>query len=186
MNNNFVISKRKTYAILALIPMLCLAFSVVLIPRNEGSFHVYVYVQRVGEVEPTFWSYHAGSLTTQGKNFIEGKLGDKTFADNNHYAIYGSLSCAADAFNAAWIDIVGEITIDGLERAEMTYASTGNGVWTLTKQWTSSGTHTNVQRIGINFDSAANDGSLVWADTISVITLTSGDKITIVATTTVT
>lgn len=148
------------------------------------SFHMHAYVTRVdGTVEDL--GYHAGSLTTTGKNFIEGILGNDAFANATHYIQYGSLSTSATAFDAGWVNIPSEITTDGLERAEMTYASTGDGVWTLTHQWTASGTHTNVQRVGFNWDSVANDGSLAWADLFTAVTLNSGDKLTVTGTTTV-
>jgi hypothetical protein len=121
-----------------------------------------------------------------GKNFIEGILGNDAFANATHYIQYGSLSTSATAFSAAWINIPSEITTGGLERAEMTYASTGDGVWTLTYQWTAGATHTDVQRVGFNWDSVANDGSLAWADTFTPVTLNSGDKLTMTGTTTAT
>ena len=152
--------------------------------EKPSSFHVAVYLQRLGESEPTLISYHAGALTTAGKNFIEGVLGDDGFANATHYIQYGSLSLSATAFNVAWVDIPTEIVADGLERAEMTYASTGNGVWTMTHQWTAGATFVDVQRIGMNWESTANSGSLAWADLITPVTLNSGDKLTAVATTT--
>ena len=149
------------------------------------SFHINAYVDFADGTHKDL-GYHAGSLTTVGKNFIEGKLGDHGFANNTKYATYGSLSTSATAFSAAWVDIPSEITTGGLERANMTYASTGDGVWTLTYQWTAGATHTDVQRVGFNWESAANGGSLMWADTFTAVTLNSGDKLTVTGTTTVT
>ena len=186
-NKKYTITKRKlTYSIALSLIMAFSIISAYSLQPKPSSFHVAVYLQRAGEPEARLISYHAGSLTTAGKNFIEGVLGDDGFANATHYIQYGSLSTSATVFSTAWVNIPSEITTNGLERAEMTYASTGNGVWTMTKQWTASGTHTDVQRIGMNWDSVANDGSLAWADTITPVTLNTGDKITVVATTTVT
>jgi hypothetical protein len=149
------------------------------------SFHINVYVDFADGTHKDL-GYHAGSLTTVGKNFIEGVLGNDAFANATHYIQYGCLSNSSTGFSAAWVNIPGEIVTGGLERAEMTYASTGDGVWTLTYQWTASATNADVQRVGFCWDSVAGDGSLAWADTFTPVTLNSGDKLTVTGTTTVT
>jgi len=186
-NENFVISKKKAlYTVMFALMIVSVGLVSLSLMPKPSAFHVYAYVQRAGSDENILVSYHAGSLTTAGKNFIEGILGDDAFANATHYIQFGSLSCNDTVFDAGWVNIIDEIVADGLERAKMTYASTGDGVWTMTHQWTALGTHTDVQRVGMNWDSVANDGSLAWADTITPVTLNSGDKLTIVATTTVT
>ena len=149
------------------------------------SFHINAYVDFADGTHKDL-GYHAGSLTTVGKNFIEGVLGDDGFANASHCIKYGCLSNQTDVFSAAWVNIPVEIATGGLERAEMTYASTGTGVWTLTYQWTATATNTDVQRVGFCWDSVAGDGSLAWADTFTPVTLNSGDKLTVTGTSTVT
>jgi len=185
MSEGYVtIRKRNLYALaLALLVIIPAALAVGALQERPSGFHVYAWVTRVETGETEYLGHHAGSLTNVGKDFVEGKLGDKNFANNTAYAIYGSLSTNSTAFSATWVDIPSEITTGGLERAEMTYASTGAGTWTLTKQWTATDTHIDVQRVGINWNATANSGSLMWADTITPVTLTNGDKLTIVATT---
>jgi hypothetical protein len=148
------------------------------------SFHIRAYVDFADGTHKDL-GYHAGSLTTVGKNFIEGVLGNDAFANATHYIQYGCLSNSTDVFDAAWVNIPVEIVTGGLERAEMAYASTGNGVWTLTYQWTASATNVGVQRVGFCWDSVAGDGSLAWADTFTPVTLNSADKLTVTGTTTI-
>ena len=83
-------------------------------------------------------TYHAMSLTTLGKNWIEGILGDAVGAD---VAKYIASSNSSDAFSAAWEAIPDEITTDGLARAAGTYASTGDGTWNVTKPFSVTGTN---------------------------------------------
>jgi len=128
------------------------------------------------------WSRHAGVLTTIGKNWIEDQMGDSPSADP---AKWIALSCNVTAPSAAWTQIPNEIVVNGLERAAGTYASTGNGVWTESKQFTASGAHVSVQLVGIQW-ADAGDNNLLWADTFAPVTLANGDKLTITATTTVT
>lgn len=144
------------------------------------SLHVTVYIQRAGEEEPTYWDHHAGTLTTIGKNYIEGKLGDSSYANNTKFADDISVSTSTDSPAEAWTQIPTEITTGGLERASGTYASTGDGVWTVSHQFTASATHTNVQLTGLQWDATAgSNNDLLGADTFTPVTLNSGDKLTV-------
>jgi hypothetical protein len=149
------------------------------------SFHIRAYVDFADGTHKDL-GYHAGNLTTAGKNFIEGVLGNDAFANATHYIQFASLTNSTTAYSAAWINIPNEIVTGGLERAEMTYASTGDGVWTLTYQWTATLANSGVQRVGFNWDSVANDGSLAWTDVFDSVNLGIGDKLTVTGTTTVT
>jgi len=146
------------------------------------SFHVTAYIQRVGDAEPTFWSYHVGVLTTIGKNWCEDQLGD---SPSTNPAKWISLSTSASSPSAAWTQIPTEITTGGLERVAGAYASTGDGVWTISFQFTATATHTAVQLVGFQWAITPLDGTLMWADTINPATLNSGDKLTITGTSTV-
>jgi len=145
------------------------------------SIHVTVYIQRVGE-EKTFWDHHAGTLTTIGKNWIEDQLGDSPSTDP---AKWISLSLSTDSPAAGWTQIPTEIVAGGLTRAAGTYASTGDGVWTEEYQFTASATHTDVQLTGLQW-AVSGDNNLLGADTFTPVTLTSGDKLTVTWTITVT
>jgi hypothetical protein len=139
-----------------------------------------VWVERIGE-KPILWSYHAGVLTNIGKDFIEDMLGDSPQADP---AKWLSLSTNSTAPSSSWTQIPNEIVANGLERASATYASTGVGQFTLTHQFTASATHTNVRLGGVQWANSGNN-NLLWADTFTPVTLNNGEKITLIATTTI-
>jgi len=97
-------------------------------------------------------TYHAMSLTTLGKNWIEGILGDSVGAD---VAKYIASSNSSDTFSAAWSAIPDEITTDGLSRAAGTYADTGDGTWNVTKSFSVSGTNA-TKLYGLYYASSGN------------------------------
>lgn len=146
---------------------------------GTSSLHVTVYVQRVGE-ENMYWDHHAGVLTTIGLNYIEGKLGDNAFANNTAFAEHIAVSSDTGSPAAGWLKIPSEITTGGLDRNTGTYASTGDGVWTISYQFTASATHTDVQLTGLCWASTdGGNGDLLGADTFTAVTLNSGDKLTV-------
>lgn len=124
------------------------------------------------------WSRHAGVLTTIGKNWIEDQISDSPSATP---AAYIALSRNVTAPNAAWTIIPAEInTGGGLDRTVGTYTSTGNGVWTVAKQFTADAGYTAVQLTGLQWsDTDAEDNTLLCADTFTATTLAVGDKITV-------
>ena len=97
-------------------------------------------------------TYHTMSLTTLGKNWIEGILGDAVNAD---VAKYIASSNSSDTFSAAWEVLPDEITTDGLTRAAGTYASTGDGTWNVTKSFSVSGTNA-TKLYGLYYASTGN------------------------------
>lgn len=171
--------------------LLILVGAVVMYPTPPASvgglatrmeFHVTAYIQRVGESEPRFWSYHAGVITTIGLNWVEDQLGDSPGADP---AKWISLSADAGPPSAAWTEIPSEIVGGALDRVAGTYASTGAGSWTISHTFTANATTVGVQLVGIQWASSGNN-NLMWSDLITAVTLNSGDKMLIVATTIVT
>jgi len=145
-------------------------------------FHVTAYIQRAGEAEPSLWSYHAGVITTIGLNWVEDQLGDSPGADP---AKWISLSSDAGPPSAAWTQLPSEIVTGGLIRVAGAYASTGNGMWTISKTFTANATTVGVQLVGIHWAASGNN-NLMWSDLITSVTLNSGDKMLIVATAIVT
>lgn len=145
------------------------------------SLHCHWLIEYVdGRVEE---QYHAGTLTTIGKNYIEDQLGDSPNATAP--AKWISVSTSSDSPAAGWTQIPTEISTNGLERASGTYTSTGDGVWTIHYQFTATGTHTDVQLTGLQWDDAG-DNNLLGADTFTPVTLNSDDKLTVTWTITVT
>lgn len=128
---------------------------------------------------------NVGTLTTIGKNYIEGKLGNSTYDDNTAFADDISVSSDTGSPSAAWTQIPVEITTGGLARASGAYASTGDGVWTISYQFTATTTHTAVQLTGLQWKLTPADNNLLGADTFTPVTLNDQDKLTVTWTITV-
>jgi len=135
----------------------------------------YHYDEATGTYVHFYHDESSNDLTTLGKNWIEDQLGDSPGTDP---AKWISLSLDASALSAAWTQIPSEIVANGLERAAGTYASTGDGVWTILWQFTATGTHTGVQLTGLQYASSG-DGNLMAAKKFTAVTLASGDKLTV-------
>jgi hypothetical protein len=132
-----------------------------------------------------FWSRHAGTLLDDGKDFIEKQVSG---VPGTVAATYVALSSDATSPAAGWSRIYSEINTGGsLDRVNGTYASTGVGAWTVTKQFTADGAYTNVQLTGLCWsDTDASNDTTIAADTFTATTLANGDKITITWTVSVT
>ena len=141
--------------------------------------HLYVEQWRAGEL--VMVSEHAGTVTTIGLNYIEELIGNNG-TDPSSDRI--SLSNDAGAPAAGWTEIPNEIVANGLSRASGTYASTGNGVWTITHTFTASGAQS-VQLAGLNW-APGGDGNLLCADQITAASLINGDTLELTWTITVT
>jgi len=115
-------------------------------------FELHMTVEQWRDGKLVSSTYHAMSLTTLGKNWLEGIIGDAVGAD---VAKYIACSNASDSFSAAWTAIPSEITTDGLARAAGTYASTGDGTWNVTKTFGVSGTNS-TKLYGLYYASTGN------------------------------
>jgi hypothetical protein len=123
------------------------------------------------------WSRHAGVLTTIGKNWLEDQIGD---SPSTTPATYISLSVSTDTPLNTWTIITGELNAGGMGRKLGAYASTGDGTWTILKQFTANATTTALQLTGLNWSATACAGNtLLCADTFTPVTLASGDKVTV-------
>ena len=89
----------------------------------------------------------------------------------------------ATAPTAAWIVIPAEITTNGMTRAPGTYASTGDGVYTITKSFTLTGTQSS-QLTGLYW--ALSGDLLLCADTYTQVNGEADDTVEIEWTITVT
>jgi len=148
---------------------------------GTSSIHVTVYITRSGG-EKEYWDHHAGVLSTIGKNWIEDQLGDSPSTDP---AKWISVSTDTGTPSAAWTQIPTEIAAGGLTRAVGAYTSTGDGVWTIVKEFTATATHTDVQLTGLQY-AVSGDNNLLGADTFTPVTLYSDDKLEVTWTITVT
>ena len=110
-----------------------------------------------------------------GLDWIEDQLGDSPATDP---AKWISLSLDTGTPAAGWTQIPTEIAAGGLTRAEGTYADTGTGNWTITKMFTATATHTDVQLTGLQWASSG-DSNLLAANTFAAVTLADQDSLTI-------
>jgi len=128
-----------------------------LIAKGIAEVHCEVVQMRSGLL--VSYSYHAGTLTTIGKNWIEDQLGDSPATDP---AKWIACSNTTDSASAAWTELPSEITTDGLTRAVGSYASTGDGTWNITKTFSVTGTNSTVC-YGLHW-AASGDNNLLCAE----------------------
>jgi len=146
------------------------------LPMNL-EMHLTVYVTRFGSNEAEFVSHHPAVLTTIGKNWLEDQIGD---SPSTQPANYISVSSSTSSPSAAWTQIPSEIAANGLTRAIATYASTGDGTWTETKEFTcTTTTVTDAQLSGLQYGTTG-DNNLLASDIFTPTTLLVGDKLTLV------
>ena len=135
----------------------------------------YHYDEATGTYVHFYHDEGSNDLTTIGLNWIEDQLGDSPATDP---AKWISLSTDDTAVSAGWTEIISEIAANGLERAEGAYASTGDGVWTISKTFTATGTHTAVQLTGLQWSATGeSDNNLMAANTFTPVTLASADTL---------
>ena len=119
------------------------------------------------------YSHHAGVLTTLGANWIEDQMGDSPATDP---AKWIAVSNDATSPQASWETIPAEIVTNGLSRAPGTYASTGDGTWTITKSFSVTGTQS-CQLTGLYW--AVSGDFLLCADTFTQVNAEDGDTLEI-------
>ena len=170
--------KRIGIVLFALVVMSVLGIALVSTPLivDEGTnigveIHVDMWHYRDGALIDH--SHHAGVLTTLGQNWIENQMGDTPDTDP---AKWIAVSNDATAPNSAWIVIPVEITTNGLTRAPGTYASTGDGAWTITKSFSVTGTQS-CQLTGLYWAVAGD--FLLCADTFTQVNAEDGDTLEI-------
>ena len=104
-------------------------------------------------------TFHDGTLTTIGKNWIEDQLGDSPATDP---AKWIACSNTTDSVVVGWTELPDEITTDGLARAAGSYASTGDGAWNETYTFSVTGTNSTVC-YGLHW-AASGDNNLICAE----------------------
>ena len=141
--------------------------------------HVTVILKRFDEepfvIKDGVFLDNAGVVTTIGKNWVEDQLGDSPSTDPAEWI---SVSSSSDAPSSAWTEIPDEISSGGLFRGAGTYASTGDGTWTIEYEFTASATHIDVQLTGLQYGSSG-DNNLLVSDTFAVVTLNDLDTLTV-------
>jgi len=136
----------------------------------DVEIHVEMWHWRDGEL--LAYSRHAGVLTTTGKNWIEGVLGD---ADGDQ-GDYIGLSNSTDSPSSGWSILPDEITTGDMGRAIGAYVDDGDGQWNITKSFSPSESNS-TQLVGLY--STAATSSLIASDTVTLINYQSGDTVEI-------
>lgn len=114
--------------------------------------------------------------TDAGEDFLHAQLYTNTSAGTRG-AGFIALSTNAGGASAAHTSVAGEISTNGLARADAgTKTHTGGtNTTTIEHTFTASGTHTNVQLTGLL--NASSSGTLVHENTFTATTLASGDEL---------
>jgi hypothetical protein len=148
-------------------------------PATTDSFgpHGYVVVTVTRDGNEIYRHEDHNVITNAGKDFIAAQIG-KTSGIGTNGANYIALSTDTDAPAPGDTTLTGEITTNGLGRAQGAYAHTnGQATYTITKQFSAGGTHTAVQKAGLF--NATSSGTLMAENTFSPVTLQNGDQLTI-------
>lgn len=144
--------------------------------RGWVTVDAYHYDEATGTYIHFYHDESSNDVVSIGLDWIEGELGgDSPTATSAQYI---SLSLDATSPAAGWTQIPTEIAAGGLTRALGAYADTGTGNWTITKMFTATTGHSNVQLTGLNWASSG-DSNLLAANTFTPVTLADQDSLTI-------
>ncbi len=120
---------------------------------------------------------HAGVLTTIGKNWIEDQLGDSPSTDPAKWIAVDDTD--ASGLSAASTQLTSELAASGLTRAVGTYASTGDGVWTISKAFSVTGT-VSAQTYSLQWVvTSQSDNNMLCYDTSTIKNCVNGDTLTV-------
>ena len=141
--------------------------------------HGYVTVQKYTAATGTWETidqHHPNLLTTEGRDFFHAQVYTNVAAGTRG-SNFIAVSTDGTAPAAGDTTLTAEITTNGLARIQATTINhTDNANVTLIEhEWTASGTHTNVQKVGLfNIITA---GILTHEGTFTAASLISGDKL---------
>jgi len=138
----------------------------------------YHYDEATGTYVHFYHDESSNVITTIGLNFIEEHLGIGT-ATNDDPAKWISLSNDGTSL-ASWTQLPAELdNTNGMGRAVGAYASTGDGVWTITKTFTATGAVT-VQTTGLQWlVTLQSNDNLMAANDFTQVVLATDDSLTI-------
>lgn len=138
--------------------------------------HGYVTVSVTRDGQEIYHHEDHNLITTAGKDFISAQIGSTSPGSNG--ANYIALTTTSLNPTASHTTLSGEITGNGLARAQGTYAhSNGQNTFTVSHTFTASATHTNVQGAGLF--TASSGGTMMAENTFTAVTLANNDQLTI-------
>lgn len=139
--------------------------------------NVNIAVERNGDI---IYSESVHNLIADtGEEYVEQALTNSTYVSVEGIPEFISLSTSSSALDGAWTQIPDEITTGGLARAQGTITDLGNGTWKVVHEFQASATHTDVQTSGLNWKTGDTDNCLFAANNFTVVSLISGDNITV-------
>ena len=138
----------------------------------------YRYDEATGTYVQFYHDESSNVMTTLGLNFIEEHLGIGG-ASYDDPAKWISLSNDGSS-SAAWTQLPTELDdTNGMGRAVGTYASTGDGVWTITNTFTATGAVT-VQTTGLQWlVTLQSNTNLMAANDFTSVVLATDDSLTV-------
>ena len=147
--------------------------------EDKKGIHGYVTVQKwsvlTGEWE-MIDQFHPNLLTNGGRDFFHAQVYTNNTAGTQG-GNYMAVTTDATAPAAGDTTLTSEISTNGLQRvlAVTRTHSAGTNSTTIEHEYTASGTHTNVQKVGLF--NASSSGTLTHEGSFTAASLISGDKL---------
>lgn len=151
--------------------------------RGKVVVEAYHYNEATGTYDPFYYYESSNTITIIGKDYIAQQLGGSPSSDPAKWISLSPNTAVPPP--DTWQELGGgaddEIISGGLERAVGTYEHTaGTNIWTIEALFTASATHIDVQQTGLQWVvTVGSNGNLMAANHFTPVTLTSGDKLTI-------
>ena len=142
----------------------------------------YVIVSVVREGKEIYHYEDPNLITNAGLDFISAQIGSTSTGANG--ANYIALSSDSTAPAVTDTTLTGEISGNGLDRAQGTYSHTAaTNTFTVQEVFTATGTVSAIQKTGLF--TASSGGTMMAENTFSSVNLISGDQLTITWTITI-
>jgi hypothetical protein len=140
--------------------------------KEDAKYHATVCVWKNGEL---IGCQH-NLLTTIGANFTQQQLINPQSVNKTAWI---TLSTVAGDCSASATKLANELTGYGLGKAQCTLTSVNASSWSCEKQFTASGSVSNVQVAGYNWNSTAGANDLFACATFTAVNLEANDQLTI-------
>ena len=120
--------------------------------KFQTTFEIHMLVEHYRNGKLVSRTYHPMTVVDQGKDWVEQQLFSPSSTEK---AVYIACSNDSSSVDTGWQALPGEITTDGLARAEGTYTSTGVGAANITKEFSVTGSNS-TKLYGIYYSGSGN------------------------------